>query len=165
MAADLNRSIELMLVGSIREGIKMGFAETLRLTKQDSSNAAVHWMVSVTGKSYPSSRVRGTFRDLRETNSGGSIHPLVGRRGENRGTGAMAQEVVNQILDSEFTNIIAKYAAGQLPDTGFYFYTAVEGDYAENAEIVSAGKAGIKLAVVEFERLVREGKTRRYRLK
>lgn len=158
-----------MFVGSIREGLTQGLKTAVEATKQDSSNAAVHWMVGVTGRSTASSRMLGKKEnlDLRETKGRGKLHPLIGFRGEGRDNTGTAVEVNRSVLDREIRTIINKYAAGQKPETKFYFYNRVgeDSEYADSARIAKAGAEGVARTAEIFQREINLGNTRRYKLK
>lgn len=141
------------VVASIRTGLAEGFKTTLKLTTHDSSNAAVHWLIGVKGKTRPGSRrPYGQYQDLR-----GKGDPLVGVKGD---AGKYKADAVEKILDKEIREVIAKHAAGNKPSTNFYFQNSVGNidGYRENANIVEAGNAGIAQAVAVFEREIASGK-------
>lgn len=167
MAADINKTVQLMFVQSMRDALERGFAHTVEQTYQDSSNAAVHWAIGVEGRVDPSAGELGEVRDFRETLARGTILYPVGRRREKRTdtNTAMVLRTAKIVLDREFEAVISKYAAGNNPSTKFYFYTAVDGKYADNAKVFEAGRKGMSEVVVEFERQIAESNVRRYRLK
>lgn len=165
-----------MFVGAIREGLSQGFKEAVNSTVQDSSNAAVHWMVGVTGRSESSGRKLGKKEniDLRNTKERGQLHPLIGFRGDNRDGTSVALAVQKDVLDREIRTIINKYAAGQKPETKFYLYNTIGGStvsegnspsYAESANIQQAGEAGVTRIREVFSREIQLGNVRRNRLK
>lgn len=167
-AADLNDSLTQMFVGALREGITAGFEEALRLTVHDSSNTAVHWKVGVKGVSNPSSRANGTFSQLRGTHRSDPKHSLVGYKYDQRSVNdeGTANEVNKSILSKEITEVIAKYAAGNKPEIQFYYFNPnTTRGYSQNANVEEAGEAGVLRAIAHFDREVKLGNVRRYRLK
>jgi hypothetical protein len=147
------------VVASIRTGLAEGFKTTLKLTTHDSSNAGTHWLIGVGGKTRPGARTYGQYQDLR-----GKGDPLVGSRGDR---GSNKNSNIEKVLDKEIREVIAKYAAGNKPETNFYFYNSI-GDvkgYRDNAGILTAGESGIKQAVAAFEREIRSGKVLKRRRK
>lgn len=161
-ADELAASIELMFVAAIREGITRGFREAVANTVQDSSNAAAHWMIGIEGRGNIYSRKFGKLVDLR-----GQGHSLVGKRGDNRGSGALAESVINAVIEREVQSVINKYVKGQRPELGFFFYNAVASDeeYDYNALVSEAGRYGVEFAQKYFEREIALGNVRRNRLK
>lgn len=155
-------SIERMFVSAIREGITRGFEQAVENTIQDSSNAATHWMVGVEGKGNIYSRKYGKLRDLR-----GGKDPLVGNKGDGRGSGAVAASVVKAVVDREVSTVLKRYAQGQKPELGFYFYNAVASDskYDFNTLVSDAGQYGIEYAKAYFDREIELGNTRRNRIR
>lgn len=166
-AEDLNSTIKYMFVGAIRRGVTEGFDVAVRFTRQDSSNAATHWLIGVQGKSNAASRVLGKPSDLRATKSGGVKHPLVGYRGEHRTDSGASAAISDAIVEREVNTIINVYAKGISPETGFYYFNALgeSGEYAENADINFAGEQALAAAVAVFEREMSVANVRRYRLK
>ena len=150
-----------LVVGSIRKGLKDGFKAALEVTRHDSSNAAVHWLVGVRGKTRPGARTYGKYRDLR-----GTGHSLVGDRGDR---GSNKGLTVQQIYDKEVREVIDKYARGQKPETQFYFHNDVGSIKGYNdelhANILNAGEAGVAAAAASFQRELKLGNKRRFRLK
>lgn len=166
MAADINNTIKRMFVQTMRDALEKGFAHTVEQTFQDSSNAAVHWAIGVEGKANPANGQFGSRRDFRETLSRGTVLYPVGRRGEKRSDTNKAKvlETARIVLDREFQDVIAVYAAGNTPSTKFYFYTAIEDEYAYNARIQQAGAMGLAEVVTEFERAIQSKNIRKYAL-
>lgn len=154
--------ITQLYVGSIRKGIEEGFKSAVENTVQDSSNAAVHWMIGVQGKGSTHGRKFGQLGDFR-----GGRDPLVGERGDNRDSTSLAASVVGSIVEREVKTVLNTYVKGQRPELNFYFYNAVASNpkYDFNAMVTEAGKQGVKDAQAYFEREVKLGNTRRFRLK
>lgn len=149
-----------VVVASMRTGLAEGFKVAIESTVHDSSNAAAHWMVGVQGKTRPGARKPfGHPVDLR-----GKGNPLVGSKGDK---GRLRADTVEKVLDREIREVISKYAAGNSPETNFYFFNAIGGvdGYKENASIIDAGNSGIRHAVKVFEREIASGKVLQRRRK
>ena len=184
-AADVNSTIKRVYVAALRQGLADGFEEVVHTTKQDSSNAVVHWMLGATDGSNSANRALAAPTDLRgfmgartRTLSNGKIsyggarirrapkHPWVGYRYDERSAKqpGVAIAVADKVLAREAKLAIDKYARGQLPATDFYFYNVFldesgqdKGHIAENARLKEAGEAGLRRAVASFEREISLG--------
>lgn len=150
-AERFNELLENLVVEAIRVGVTEGFEEAVHRTHQDSSNAAAHWMVGITGKSIPRNRKYGHVRDDRNTGNA-----LIGKRGEDRSNSrpGLATQVADAIVQREMATVIAKYIRGHKPATKIYFYNAVMDidPYQKRAGIEEAGKAGVERAIAAFRR-------------
>lgn len=159
---DLEDQIREMYVAALREGLFQGIREAAWKTHNDSSNAANHWMLSVTGGSSPRNRKLGHPRDLR-----GGMNPPVGSQGDARGSGtSVSFGVAEQIANRELREVISKQVRGNKPPTKFALFNAV-GDidrYANRAQLEEAGNQGLSRVKESFEReFNRQQKTRRNR--
>ena len=161
-AADLTDALKQQFVAALRKGVADGFETVVHATKQDSSNAAVHWMIGTEEHSRASSRTLGKPTDLRATRKHGPKHPWVGRRGEKRGMTGAGIRIADQVVAREVRLIVDRWLAGHTPDTSIYYYNALMSidRYAAHAELKEAAQAGIERAIASFEREVREGRTR-----
>lgn len=146
---------------AIRQALIAGVAMAVARTKQDSSNAAAHWMLaSKTGKTArPESRRFGKLRDLRGNKSRPGIHP-VGRRGDNR---ANSGTVLKYVREKELREVVDRLVTGRDPETVFYLFNAVGNveRYAANAEIAAAGEAAMQEIKRIFEMRVAAGNVRK----
>lgn len=164
-AEDLARSIELMFVAALREGVSKGIEKATTETYKDSGNAAVHWMVGIEGDSDPQSRPLGNLQDLRETNKG-PVHPWVRKRRSHIGRNSEMAKMINlNVLDREVTEVISQYIVGQKPSIKYVFYNAVadESDYAKKANVALAGHLAVETALDYFDAQIRAGNIRKYR--
>lgn len=147
--AKLDEYLRSMFNRSIRAGLLRGLDTAVAETKQDSSQAAAHWMLAgADGRtSRPWQRKLGKLQYLRGTSVRAPIAP-VGYRGDG---GSNADAVLKFVHQRELNEVIKQLVAGRRPEFKFYLYNAV-GDvdaYAIRARIDDAGNAGIQ-AVVDY---------------
>lgn len=143
----------------IRQALLAGLSEVQRQTKQDSSNAAVHWQLAAKGRSRPASRRFGKLRDLRGNKSRPGVPP-VGRRGDN-GINAGATE--RFVREREIKEVIEKLVAGRRPATVFYFHHPLQPGwrYFENAHIETAGQAALARTIQVLQNRIAAGQARK----
>lgn len=146
---------------AIRQALIAGVAMAVARTKQDSSNAAAHWMLaSKTGKTArPESRRFGKLRDLRGNKSRAGVHP-VGRRGDG---GVNSGTVIKYVREKELREVVDRLITGRDPETVFYLFNAVGAvnRYSANAEIAAAGEAAMQEIKRIFEMRVAAGNVRK----
>lgn len=137
-------SVDLGLLFSrtIRMALLAGLMMAIRVTKHDSSNAAVHWLIAAKNRSRPSTRRYGKLRDLRGTSSRAGVAPV----GKRRDAGKNAKLAERFARDREIREVLEKLVTGRRPETIFYFFNAIEpdSDYGKNANIREAGEAGLE---------------------
>jgi len=162
MAEKVSLDIGALFNRSIRQALLAGLVMAVQTTKQDSSNAAAHWMIAAEGRSRPTTRRFGRLRDLRETASKPATPP-VGKRGDGGRNAAMTQRFVR---DKELRDVIEKMVSGRDPAKVFYFFNALDPNwqYGENANIAAAGKSAVEEVRRIFENRMAAGQVRkRYR--
>lgn len=181
-ADDMNFSLSMLQNSAIKKAMAAGVRAAVITdtggpsTVQDSSNAAVHWVV-VPDKGTPRAPWK-TMRDLRARLGRGKKRKgkrppkvaVVGHRGSNhgngRGTDARALAAVAKYLAArERREVLDRVVVGRLdPVRKFYFYNAIESgvfgkkgedgaydDYAENANLEAAGNAAVAAALKAAE--------------
>lgn len=144
---------------AIRQALLAGLTMAVSTTKQDSSNAAVHWMIAAEGRSRPASRKFGRLRDLRESATR-PANPPVGKRGDMGKNAAMTLRFVR---DKELREVVEKLVAGRDPSTVFYFFNALDPNwrYGENANIDGAAKSAVQEVKRIFENRMAAGQVRK----
>lgn len=159
MADQVSLDIGALFNRAIRQALMAGLVMAVQNTKQDSSNAAVHWMIAAEGRSRPTTRRFGRLRDLRETASKPATPP-VGKRGDGGRNAAMTQRFVR---DKELREVIEKMVAGRDPAKVFYFFNALDPNwrYGENANIAAAGKSAVEEVRRIFENRMAAGQVRK----
>lgn len=159
MADQVSLDIGALFNRAIRQALLAGLVMAVHNTKQDSSNAAVHWMIAAEGRSRPTTRRFGRLRDLRETASKPATPP-VGKRGDGGRNAAMTQRFVR---DKELREVIEKMVAGRDPAKVFYFFNALDPNwrYGENANIAAAGKSAVEEVRRIFENRMAAGQVRK----
>lgn len=159
MADQVSLDIGALFNRAIRQALLAGLVMAVYNTKQDSSNAAVHWMIAAEGRSRPTTRRFGRLRDLRETASKPATPP-VGKRGDGGRNAAMTQRFVR---DKEMREVIEKMVAGRDPAKVFYFFNALDPNwrYGENANIAAAGKSAVEEVRRIFENRMAAGQVRK----
>lgn len=159
MADEVSLDLSALFSRAIRRALLAGLVIAVQTTKQDSSNAAAHWLVAARGKSRPGARTWGKLRDLRGTSTRAPTIP-VGRRRDAGKNAALTQRFVR---DRELREVIEKLVAGRAPETVFYFYNAIEPDseYGHNANIEMAASAAKEEVVRQFENAMAAGQVRK----
>lgn len=156
-AEKLNASIRGVFQNALATAIAEGFEETVHSTRQDSSNAVVHWMVGAYDGSNASRRTLGAPTDLRATKTG-IKHPWVGRRGEHRSDAEMGVAIAtaDKVLAREVKIAIDRYVYRNPATTKFYVFNAFLDipKYARNARLKQAAEAGLARAKAVFDREV-----------
>lgn len=144
---------------SIRQALIAGITAAITATKQDSSNAAAHWMLASAKSSRPGSRKFGKLRDLRGTKLTAPTHP-VGYKGDG---GKNASEVLKFVRDKEIREVVDKLVSGRDPDTVFYLFNAIqEGTvYGTHANIDAAGQEGLNAIKRIFDKRIEAGNVRK----
>ncbi|QYW06470.1 hypothetical protein uan_058 [Pseudomonas phage UAntarctica] len=144
---------------SIRQALLAGLAMALGVTKQDSSNAAVHWLLAAKSRSRPAARRYGQLRDLRGTSTRPGVAPV----GKRRDGGVHAAAAMKFVRERELREVVDKLVAGRSPETVFYFYNAIEPgtQYGENANIEAAGEAAAQEVLRIFENRIASGQVRK----
>lgn len=161
MTDTVSVNLSALFSRAIRQALLAGVAMAVSRTKQDSSNAAAHWMVASRGGriARPESRRFGKLRDLRGNKSRPGVHP-VGRRGD---AGINSAKVLKYVREKELREAVDKLVMGRDPETVFYLFNAV-GDvkgYDSNAEIAAAGQAAIQEIKRIFEMRMAAGNVRK----
>jgi len=159
LADQVSIDIGALFSRSIRRALLAGLVIAVQTTKQDSSNAAAHWLLAARGRSRPGARTWGKLRDLRGTSTRAAVNP-VGSRRDGGKNAALTQRFVR---DRELREVVEKLVAGRSPETVFYFYNAVEPgtEYGENANIEEAGAAAREEVVRQFENAMATGQVRK----
>ena len=144
---------------AIRQALIAGLEAAVKGTKQDSSNAAAHWLLASSKSSRPSSRKFGKLRDLRGTKLKAPTKP-VGYKGD---AGKNASNTLKFVRDKEIKEVVDKLVSGRDPDTMFYLYNAiVDGTaYGTNANIDEAAQQGLAAIKRIFENRVAAGNVRK----
>ncbi len=160
-AAKLDEYLRNLFNRSITAGLLRGLDTAVAETKQDSSQAATHWMLAgADGRSSrPWQRKLGKLTYLRGTKTRAPIAP-VGYRGDG---GKHAAEVLKFVHQRELSEVIKQLVAGRRPEFRFYLYNAV-GDvdaYAIRARIDEAGNRGIDAIVDYAEKQFNAANTRK----
>lgn len=159
MADQVSLDIGALFNRAIRQALLAGLVMAVQNTKQDSSNAAAHWMIAAEGRSRPTTRRFGRLRDLRESATRPATPP-VGRRGDGGRNAAMTQRFVR---DKELREVIEKMVAGRDPAKIFYFFNALDPTwrYGENANIDGAAKSAVEEVKRIFENRMAAGQVRK----
>lgn len=157
-AVALGDYLSQLFVRSIRAAILRGLDAATSITKHDSSQAAMHWMVAGIDRktSRPMQRKYGKLQYIKGK-------APVGLRGAG---GAQAAEVQKYVHQRELTDVINKLVAGRRPDFQLYFYNAVGevSRYSENANIDKAGLAAVVETIRYAEAQFAAANTRKVRL-
>lgn len=156
-------SIKKQYVENIRTAVNQGITEAVRMTYQDSSNAAVHWMVGVdhskTSMRADTGNPIGAGTDMRGTKTAPPKHPIVGYREDE---GSNAANAIRYVPGREFVNVIGKYIVGAKPRIDVYLYNALAndkyGNYQLYANLPEAGRAGIQRMINMFKAQTRTRK-------
>jgi len=160
----MSDSLSQLFVRSIKTAMIRGLDVAVEETKQDSSNAAAHWMIAGTDSSTsrPWSRKLGKIQDMRGTSTRAPLYP-VGYRRDQRGS---SPETVKFVHQRELAEVLNKLVAGRSPEFKFYFYNAVgdNPEYAGNANLEAAGTAAAARVVEEANKLITAGNTRKVTL-
>lgn len=159
LADQVNVDVSALFNRSIRMALLSGLAMAVGITKHDSSNAAVHWLLAAKARSRPSSRRFGKLRDLRGTASRPGMAPV----GKRRDGGIHEAAALKFVRERELKEVVDKMVSGRSPETIFYFYNAIEPDsqYGENANIGAAGAAAVQEVLRIFENRVMAGQVRK----
>lgn len=159
LADQVNVDVSALFNRSIRMALLAGLAMAVGVTKHDSSNAAVHWLLAAKARSRPASRRYGKLRDLRGTAGRPGVAPV----GKRRDGGAHEQAALKFVRDRELREVVDKMVAGRSPETIFYFYNAIdpETQYGENANIGAAGAAAVQEVLRIFQNRVAAGQVRK----
>lgn len=148
---------------SMRAAILEGLEVAVKTTKQDSSNAAAHWLIGARGTK-PGNRRLGKVKDMRGTLGirGPRRSPIypVGYQGDE---GANEGSTLKFVRDREMKDVLDKMISGRSPEFRFYLYNAVGGtsNYNDNANIQDAGEAGVAAVVASAERRIDAGNKRK----
>lgn len=159
MTDNFTLELNAMYSRAIRQALLAGLVMAVQRTKQDSSNAAAHWLIAVKGKSRPGGRTWGKLRDLRGTANKASVAP-VGKRRDGGKNAALAQRFVR---DRELREVVEKLVAGRSPETAFYFYNAVPAGsaYEDDAQIAEAGLAAVQEVARRLTNAITTGNIRK----
>jgi len=143
----------------IRQALVAGLVAAVQATKHDSSNAAAHWMIAAKGRSRPGARKAGRINDWRGSNERASVAPV----GKRRDAGIHKMRATKFVRERELREVVEKLVAGRLPETVFYFYHPLEDgeEYAKNAEIKSAGEAGVAETLRVYQNRIAAGNARK----
>lgn len=158
-ADNFSLQLNALFSRSIRRALLAGLVIAVQTTKQDSSNAAAHWLLAAKGKSRPAARTWGKLRDLRGTSKKTATAP-VGKRRDGGKNAALTQRFVR---DRELREVVEKLVAGRSPETVFYFYNAVpvDSEYEHNANITEAGMSAVQEVARQFTNAVESGNVRK----
>lgn len=158
MAADYNVNLGALFNRAIRQALLAGLAMAVSSTKQDSSNAAAHWIIAAKSISQGGRKWR-QLRDLRET----SVRPRTEPVGRRRDGGKNAALTLRFVRDRELRDVIEKLVAGRRPATQFYFYNAVDlaSEYGANAHIEHAAEQAIQETQRVFQNRIAAGQARK----
>lgn len=150
--------LEQLYSRAIRRALLAGLYTALDVTKHDSSNAAVHWLLVAKMRSRPTTRRFGKLKDLRQTGTRAATPP-VGKRGS---MGAQKSRTITFVRDKELREVVDKFVSGRAPETKFALYTSIdpESEYGINANISEAGQAALATIKEIFDEQVKKGKVR-----
>lgn len=147
-----------LFVRSIRAGLLRGLDAAVAATRQDSSQAAMHWMIAGidASTSRPWSRRFGKLQYVKG-------QAPVGIRGS---MGAAAEAVQAFVHQRELNDVLNKLVAGRKPEFNLFLYNAVGevNRYSENAAIDKAGFAGAVEVVRYAEAQFAAANTRKVKL-
>lgn len=159
MAQQVSLDLSALFSRAIRQALLAGLVMAVQNTKQDSSNAAAHWLIAAEGRSRPTTRRFGKLRDLRETSTKPATPP-VGRRGDKGKNAALTQRFVR---DKELREVIERLVSGRDPAKVFYFFNALDPTwrYGQNANIEGAAQSAVQEVQRIFENRMAAGQVRK----
>lgn len=149
-AAEFNRALDTLFLTAIREGVVAGLNKAMEVTHQDSSNAAYHWQVGLSGWAGATHPSKGELGSARRITS-----PPVGVRGDR---GRASSAVQSAVIAREWEKI-KSVSNKNLPTTLIYFNPIAKDvpKYGHNANILQAGEAARRAAVAAFKSEIKSG--------